>query len=421
MKKVENMSLNELYSILLAKKTIPIQKWNDILYYYSEDDIYKEINKYYYYAFSDKLNINNNNEREKLYKWVQKECRYGVLEGYIKYILGKICETPNKDINLFILYNIIPLFDDIYDEMFTYIYSFETINCYLTPLNKEKVIDLVKKILLEIDPSGEWLNIYNSIIMDDRVVYINELSKKEEENLKIKLGISSDKELGDACIISPSGNTQMMLKYNGNIGDVGNTIHEFVHYISEHNSKNIMPILREFPSIFFELYAFDYLVRIGYSENEVNMFKKLRLENTMDSIVNTIPIRRYISMFVNNLELTMEEDLFYQKQLLHNNEINILNDSIIRDMIYEICDYCIKNIMLYPDNLEESSAYVIGNFLALYANLNINDNILSLVKDYTERMANVDPYELFIGINLPVEELGIKDVRGKRKIKKCDN
>ena len=78
-------------------------------------------------------------------------------------------------------------------------------------------------------------------------------------------------------------------------------------------------------------------------------------------------------------------------------------------------------IKLYPDNLEESSAYVIGNFLALYANLNINDNILSLVKDYTERMANVDPYELFIGINLPVEELGIRDVKGKRKTKKWDN
>lgn len=429
MKKIEDMTLSELYILLLTKEVIEKEDWPILLFYYDDDDIYRKINKYYVLEYKESKDITNGDEREELYDYARSKTRYNVFTEYIKKALRSVI-YDNNDMNLFIAANAEQLFSTIYDEVRMYEEQFINIDCELSKLTKEKVIEIVREILVVVDSSCEWVNIYDSLIKDNKIIYVNELNDKERERFRYKFGLDKISLSDNACI-STEEETFLSLNYHGNIQDVVNTVHEFIHYVMAiKNNDEISFIFKEFLAIFYELYAIDYLLSIGYSKDEGLMIFKHRIEDVASKSRNTLLIRkcalRQLKGFKINKESFSEclrETILGVKVIVgEGNYQEKMNVDNFKKYVDTFCDLMLEDLIVDPNVLDYNGRYVIGTYLALWARESVkyDENILNVIKYYVENIRNINPYNVFLEMGVPVIDMKFinmgKDY--KRKVKK---
>ena len=263
-------NIDELYSaygILLAKKIVKDDK--GILSGISDEEIYESINICYQNCYGRSLDIKKN--KKKLYEYAKEMSRYRLLSENIKIMLMRICDYDDETVDLFMLKNLMSIYENIYAQVWKYVDNFISFEeCGLSKLTKEETINIVRNILKSVDPSLEWLNLYNNIL-NKKIIYLNELNGDEKKELYDSLADYNNNYYENACVKKKDDDTIILLTYNGDTLDVVNTIHEFIHYINEHKHKGIIEVnvLTEFPSIFYEYYALEYLRKMGYSEMEI--------------------------------------------------------------------------------------------------------------------------------------------------------
>ena len=144
-------------------------------------------------------------------------------------------------------------------------------DCELSKLSSNEVHQIIIDLLLEIDPNEEWLNIYLKARSTAHIIYTNELNDEGIKKLEQILGLTGLKTLDNVCLNIDTNESFVFLNYEGNISDVVFTMHELIHYINARcdDIPNVNPMTREFPSIFYELYALNYLYKLGYSKEEL--------------------------------------------------------------------------------------------------------------------------------------------------------
>lgn len=130
----------------------------------------------------------------------------------------------------------------------------------LPKMNKITLDRYFREFLKEIDPEGILLKIYNDALLKGKI----KLSKKYK---------------GSYCVINEK-NVTLEIKDTGTIKDFFTLSHEFMHYVLNIYNKNSIPLaLEEFPSIFFEKYAIDFLSRKGYSDEQLEVLHDFRLND----------------------------------------------------------------------------------------------------------------------------------------------
>lgn len=128
----------------------------------------------------------------------------------------------------------------------------------LPKMNKLKLEQYFKEFLNEINPEGILLRIYNEAL----------------KNKKIKI---SKKYQNSYCVVENNDAT-LEIKETGTIEDFFTLSHEFMHYVMHVYNKDSIPYsLEEFPSIFFEKYALDFLENKGYSTEELEVLHDFRI------------------------------------------------------------------------------------------------------------------------------------------------
>ena len=409
MENKKSMKLHELYTLLLTMDCIDVEEWPQSLSLLSEDLIYKYINKFYHYFNGKSLDIDR--DREELYDFARRESRYHVLCDNIKRILKDICDYDGNTVDLFILKNLIPIYDGIYESVNDYIDGFSCNKCELSKLSKDEVIEMVRDVLTEIDPSLEWLEIYNSIL-NDRIIYVNELSPEKEELLSELTGI--DIHSGDTYVRTDNDGDLILLNYEGSINDVVNTIHEFIHYVNRRNCNNQINIFCEFPSIFYEYYTLNYLKRNGYSNDEVENVRRNRILDLYYNILDSFVIVHYIKIFVENYDINKELDIKYFPELAMGLKKEIPLE-MVEDVVLDLCDESTEEMIINPDNLRKITYYIVGTYLTINAINNLTPTLLDEIRAYTNNMTDFNLYDLFAELGVNVDEINLKRSEKARK------
>lgn len=417
--------LNLLY-LLEGKRIVPERLKNTIFEKYTESDIYNTINKFYENETKIKLEITDQKNKEKLYQWLKEKERYPLLNYLIKETIEhltqepKIKETAIDTKDLFMLNNIKPLIQIMLKQL---VFSLSNTNYYttnLTKINRNTTNKYVYEILTEIDPTLEWLNIYQEAQAQKRIIYLNDYSQAEKKNLAQQLEIKTIDEYNNCCLLTKDS-IYIILTETETLKDISTKLHEFAHYIFYYKNPIAKPqrTLVEFSSIFYELYALEFLKRQGYNQDEISTINSQRLENTADLASYNKSLFYYIEIFIKKEIIKEEEDIKHNQESIATMNAIIPNE--LKKMLKQTqpnlfdpiksahneCDNCIKKLILNSWDFYLMYPYVIGNYLAVYAIKNISStkNILNKIKYYTENSATVDPYEIFFTVGCNPQEL----------------
>ena len=368
---INDMKLYELYHVLCTY----FLNGEDAVSY-DIDEVWKSINKYYNIYEGHFMDLSREISFSVLFSFAREKTRYELLDELILHVYNRFI---NKDDfvdtrDMFFINNIDRMKEVIDYERKYIIKNMSDIKCDIPKISKDETILHVKNILSEIDPSMEWLGIYNDAITNDRIIYLNTLTETEKDILKKKIGIATFDGISNSCFFPNSNECYIMLTYKGDISDIPTTVHEMVHYIAriKNNYKYEKPILREMPSIFFEFYALNYLKRMGYDSNALKVINDARFADAKESLEDVSNMTDYLIMLIKNGRITSDG----------------------RD---KACDNCTYDLVTNPYVYFKSYPYVIGNYLAIMGmdKLRYDDMLLSKMKYVTERVSTIDPYDVF--------------------------
>ena len=353
---------------------------NTKYFMYDVDDIWREVAKRYE---NENKDIITGEDRVRLYQKLYESEKYNLLNILIKKVIDE-----NKEDSYFY-----DNFSSLYKKMFEeYMYEEETLanlNSFaLIPMDKKEVENTVIDILDEIDPCEEWSSIYKELIKSDKIFYINELDRNQHETLKQILGVDSIDGGTTICNFSTGEIICMFLDYNGTISDLYLTIHEVIHYINRYLDKGMVsPILKEFPSLFYELYTLEYLKKKGYSKSAIDYLRSFRSNEISNAYDLIRDIMYYINIYMRDGIISEENDI--------GNEFNqTKNDT----RIYYVLDELVKN----PSALSSAYPYIIGGYLANKA-INMDDTTKSMIKYINENLSKIRVEDVF---NILENDLG---------------
>ncbi|MBQ8534304.1 MAG: hypothetical protein IJ463_01320 [Bacilli bacterium] len=263
---VEGLSRNQLEELYSSEKSIEetVKTLGESLY---QKEIYEDILiKEYFDEFGSKEDFINylktkNNTQEIIAK-IKNKYRFKaynkVLQNIVEYL---------ESCGYFYPENMLEICGNIHFEMreltFSKVIDLEDYEARLSLLPKMNKLTLDKyfrEFLKEIDPEGLLLRMYNEALLKRKI--------KFSKNYK-----------GSFCVINEK-DASLEIKDTGTIKDFFTLSHEFMHYVLNTYNKNSIPLaLEEFPSIFFEKYAIDFLIRKGYSENQLEVLHDFRLND----------------------------------------------------------------------------------------------------------------------------------------------
>lgn len=211
-----------------------------------------------------------------------------------------------------------------------------------------------------------------------------------------------------------------------NYDDVVTLVHEFIHYtnIGKSNNYNERYLLSEFLSIYFELYATNYLLTVKkVPKNEVDSKFRLRsVKQQTNQLVDTlIPFVVYQNLGdVNAKDLYLLDDYFnITSEEYESNCINILRDlekiekEYLKKIKYEK-DFNInelRNRLVRYYNI--NYRYVLGGIIAFYAFANCDMEKIVYLNNHIcdDVFSNLDLLDIMnflnIDINMFLEDDGL--------------
>lgn len=197
-------------------------------------------------------------------------------------------------------------------------------------LTYEEVYQLARNIINEIDP--KYLTEYDQLIESG------------------KLDFDYEQEIDDSVmrIIRNGNNTTKLIdvRREFNCNDVLSLIHEFFHYTNRKKEfSNVRYYFTEFLSIYFELYAIDYLLKQNINGKELGLFDRLQ---------NTYQLSKRMNIYVVVL-------LAYEKfGEIDENTLPLLQQNFLQtdnESWKDICHTTYKNLR----KVEKDNQYILEN------------------------------------------------------------
>lgn len=411
MKPISEMDVKEVYSELLLNKKYNLKEY---LKEFNIDNLYKRARELYKYE-----NGTEDISNKQLEKWLHDKCSYDVLSDLLWVMLMKLKDYEFYE-DKFMFYNFPVMIDLMHDFLENCNIDKQYEIKDLTKLTDEQIDKYICEILKKIDPTFEWLKIYEIAKKDGKIIYLNKLDNKQLEELKHKL---NRLPIGNSCIILNDGTCYLALTYNNTIQDVINTIHELIHYIIKTNNIEVPQMLSEFFSIFYELYTILYLKQQGFNINELfTIYQKIRILDLSLISLTFDPLYHYLTNLIKNRKISINDDLkYYEKALQSFEQINKLPDNYKNvqpiDLAYMRCDKYIQ--FLLDDEFYKIYPYIIGSYLAFEALKKFNDEMLNKIRAFISTSSTIDPYDVFETVGCDVENLELIRVgEGEKQFQK---
>lgn len=269
-------------------------------------------------------------------------------------------------------------------------------------LTSEEVYRMARDIINEINP--EYLKEYDTLLESGR------------------LDFDYEQETADSFMqITRNGNEmtkQINIRREFNYNDVVILIHEFIHYINRKNKfSNVRYYLSEFLSIYFELYATDYLLNRGINSKEISLFKRLH---------NSYQLSKRIYVY----EVVM---LAYEKfGEIDENSLSLLQKNYVKIDEHsweEICNTTYANLKRVEQanqySLEENPKelgqllacdcysydyrYVLGTILAFYARKYVKLEDVVYLNDHINEYSDRSIHQICSGMGIDLNDEELED------------
>lgn len=357
--------LEELLFILELKK-LDLNLKNDLQNIWTESEIYKVLLSHYLKENNQKASL------EELYKWVKNKARFLLLTSLLRIQVQNLIHGDNV-IDRFIVNNFPSLLEIMKGLN---VKREEEDNCTTTlpSMSISEVHTLVREFLIEIDPTLEWLSIYNDMLESNSLKILN------DDYALISL-IGSE----NSCF-HHQGKPVIAVYLKNNIEDFIAMVHEFAHYINfyNHPDAKISRTLLESSSIFYEYYGLLFLERKGYSKEIIEKMRKDRIANTYSLSQRIYDICNYLKEFIETHEIKEKKG-----------KIDCLK-----------CDKCIIQLIAHPHDFYTCYPYIIGNYLAMMGmeQITCGNNILPKIKELTENLDCISPTTFFQVVGCEIED-----------------
>ena len=357
--------------------------------------------------FSDFLKYREN--PEKMFNWLNETQRFNTYNFCLEILLDYL-----KQYDVTFFHNISNIIDYVYDkitpQMEKELFSDKKLD--LTVFDYDNFESMFLLFLNSINAPHRWKEEYYKLKNENRIIFEKKLDNFENSY----------------CFKDDDGVWKIKVIMDGTITSFITFVHEFMHYISLHNYLDVsikdgIPYsLTEFPSIFYERLASNYLIDAGYNENTV---KNIILFRDKDNIfITSSLVNILIDLFKINRGVQISRDnkikSLKESAMAYENRENIDTSNSYANLNYnfgEIADEdCDKKIIDFVKKgflVLDGYQYLTDSYLAdsLLEKTNIDD-ILDKMVYVTEHLKELD-------IDKIVNYFGINETREKsKKIKK---
>lgn len=295
--RIENLSA--LYATLLIQSSGVQNPFFDFDFDLSAEMTDTVIAKQYYLVngsaedFVEYAKYRNPEERKKILYWLRENCRY---ETY-NYILDKVCNYL-KDNGFDFLAS--SASNNIFVDIIKNYNEQNNKNYNLPKMSKEDIDKLFYEFLKYINAPESWRKLYNNL----------------KRNNGIHYEISDGKEVANCYKDEVDEDYSISIKYNGTTTGFCSLVHEFIHYITFCTEKFNFS-LAEFPSIYFEKIASQFLKDKGYSQEVVEETIASRNENNIEILMALSTLFTDVNTYMKRGVLTKEDKInLWQEQMM---------------------------------------------------------------------------------------------------------
>lgn len=364
---INTISLTEIL-LMIEIKHLGVTFADNFENTWTEDELYTALYKYYQKEFPHtKITIKDNHI---LFTWLKDKERYSLLNILLKMQINRLMDTGHL-MDPFIVNNI----NALLEVMINFIDSWSIEpkkDITLSTMDLPSIHRLVQEFLTTVDPSLEWLNLYNDMLNNNKLLVLND-----------KQSLKQFMESESACFHS-NGNPFIAIELKQNIEDFIAIVHEFMHYISfyNHSRLDISNTLLEASPIFYEYYSLLFLEQKGFNKDIIQHIKTDRMANTYHLSLHIYDLCNYLKEFIHN------EGIVKPK-----------NDN------HQTCDRCITQMIVHPDSFFTCYPYIIGNYLALKGieQIKKGNNILPSMKQMTDDLYAISPNIFFKTVGCDIE------------------
>lgn len=244
------------------------------------------------------------------------------------------------------------------------------------PMSKEQSMEVFKKFLIKIDPSLSLLNLAIKAEQEGRLI-----DRKRDKRVLHTYQIQRY-PYNPVFTTSQDEQGYIYIPWTNTVDDVISLVHEFFHYVINKNKHIIQYELIEFPSIFFESLACEFLLQEGYPKEVVEEIKRNRRISTVNNANDIIEMATLMKLYNRDMTITMEDDI-----ALLDCDFPIPREEQEMFAIRN-CDRRNQLLVEAPNFVTENFPYIIAQkysdvlMSALPDNPNIIPNMLSLLKEF---------------------------------------
>lgn len=380
--------------------------------------VYEELINRYKQETGVTLELNDKNKKF-IYEWLRRKVGYDLLNIMLEQSVDYLTGNYQNKHSYFVLDNLQSISDVIKLQIKDSLLDINKQMASASLVDKNKTEELFVSFLKHIDPSLEWLNLYYDAKSNGNIIYLDELTNKEKQDTLEKFEMDEFEDINGYLHIN--GNQYIWLTRVNTTEDFTSLLHEFIHYIVDlkNNSRDIPHVLVEFPSIFYELYSHEFLLEQGFSEEELNLLKAKRMNNSLYGASSITEIFDVIKMFLKNGRIT-ERMLVDKDNKSINNAKTILLDNTVNkvfkkndenlthyQIVTKVWENIIEKIIKKLNYAYIWYPYIIGTYFSNRALENLDAYSLIKMKYITENFSLLNVYDALTILNIDLDKLGI--------------
>lgn len=382
----------------------------------SDEMLYSLIARIYFAktgTFDDFVNyLKERKETDKILNWLQTEARFDTYNFLLKYTIDLLTISGFD-----FLENISGITRLLLDQSLNNLLK-QSQKIELSKISTQKLDNLFDEFLIYINAPKDWKEAYEDLKSGKKISF----EQMEDSNQSM-------------CYSDEDGILRILISTDGTIKCFCSFVHEFAHYISMKGQGSI-PLeqhsISEFPSIFFEKKAAQFLVDKGYEQDIVDQVVRDRNGNNIEVYRQIFPLFTDLSRFIKYGPITREEKVIFWEnnfravQETKENIVKIIEaqgDTVdpsfleppkidIPKTIDKDCDTLTNSLIQDGLLLVDGYQYLLGTYLAEEVLKSSNDDTT-----ITPRMINVANNLCSMNLKDVLKEFNIQGITDDSKNK----
>ena len=372
----------------------------------SDEMLYSYI-AYIYFAkkgtFDDFVSyLKERKETDKILSWVQTEARFDTYNLLLEQTINSL-----KISGFDFLENISGIVHIMLEQSTNNLLQ-QKEEIELPKMTTQELYNLFDDFLIYINAPKDWKNAYDELKSSNRISF------EQANGIDISMCYSDENDI-----------LKIQIFTDGTIKCFCTFVHEFTHYISMQD-KGYIPIeqhsISEFPSIFFEKKAAQFLVDKGYEQNIVDKVVRDRNRNNIEGYMGISSLFNDLYVFTKRGSISRDKKVaFYENssRLIQETKENIakviaaegisVDPSFLEPPKIDIpkaidkdCDFLIDSLIKNDSFLIDGYQYLLGTYLAEEVLKSSNDDVSIIPRmiNVTNNLCNMNLKDVLREFNI---------------------